>query len=261
MKKILLTGATDGIGFETAKMLASAGHHLLLHGRNESKLHKVKKELISLYPTVLVEIFQADFASLTQVQNFADNIAAHHAGLDVLINNAGVFTSDTPSTEDGLDVRFAVNTIAPYLLTKKLVPNMHHASRVISLGSAAQAPVDFEAFAQYSPLPADMAYAQSKLALTMWNMEMAHMHPQGPIFITVNPKSFLGSKMVMEAYGKQGYDLTIGAKIVCDAALSKAFDHASGMYFDNDYGRFVDPHPFAMDGDNRQKLMSILVRF
>ncbi len=263
MKNILLTGATDGIGLETAKVLVQDGHNVLLHGRNAEKLEQLKQALLSMHAKANMTTFQADFAHIEQVQSMAREVMAQYTSLDVIINNAGVFMvgEDQNMTDDGLDVRFAVNTVAPYVLTKALLPLLHANSRVVNLGSAAQAPVDFEALIKPKSLAPDMAYAQSKLALTMWSMEMAHRYAQGPIFITVNPKSFLGSKMVREAYGQQGHDVRIGADILCQAALSEAFASANGKYFDNDYGRFASPHPFALQAENRQALMEILDSF
>ncbi len=263
MKNILITGCTDGIGREAAKLFAKTGHMLLLHGRSLEKLQRVKKELLKINESARVELFVADFSILSEVKKLAKNIAKKYKSLDVIINNAGVFVVDNSllKTGDNLDVRFAVNTIAPYVLTKMLLPNLHNESRVVNLASAAQDNVNFETLKAYQRLAPDQAYAQSKLALIMWSMQMANNHPQGPVFIAINPKSFLGSKMVWEAYGRDGYDLSIGADILYKAALSDEFANANGMYFDNDYGTFSQPHPFALSEENRIKLVNILDDF
>lgn len=247
-KTMLITGATDGIGLETAKMLASMGHTLLLHGRNRSKLETVVKELSGLAGSGRLESYVADLSRMAEVDDLAGAVAADNEKIDVLINNAGVFVVTEPTTPDGLDVRFAVNTIAPYLLTRKLLPLMDASGRVINLSSAAQSPVDPEALVGNRRLASDMAaYAQSKLALTMWSRELARsLGNDGPAIIAVNPKSLLGSKMVREAFGTHGGDLRIGAEILCRAALSDEFATASGQYFDNDIGQFGRPHPDAL---------------
>ena len=142
-----------------------------------------------------------------------------------------------------------VNTIAPYLLTQELMPLFDVNSRVVNLSSAAQTSVDTKALkGEFVISSAGEVYAQSKLALTMWSNHMARtFNGSGPIFIAVNPKSFLGSKMVKEAYGVQGADLSIGADILCRASLSEEFANASGKYFDNDIGQFSSPHPDALN--------------
>ena len=248
MKVILLTGATDGIGYEAAKQLVSKGHHVLLHGRSLIKLQKVKTEL-SAMGTGEVETFVADLSKLSEVADFAKEVSEKHEKLDVIINNAGVFKIDHTRTQDGLDVRFAVNTIAPYYLTQKLLPLVPNHGRVINLSSAAQAPVNLDQLAGNGRMSDNEAYAQSKLAIAMWSYSLSLQY-SNVMICAVNPASFLGSKMVKEAYGVPGKDLKIGADILCEAALSKKFERASGKYFDNDIGSFQPPHP---DGTNKQK--------
>ena len=245
-KTILITGATDGIGLEAAKLLAASGHHVLLHGRNRAKLEKAVEAVRG--GEGRVEQYVADLSRMTEVESLADEVANAHDSLDVLINNAGVFRVTSSTTEDGLDVRFVVNTIAPFLLTRRLLPLLGASSRVINLSSAAQAPVDLRALAGEVQLSDNAAYAQSKLALTMWSRALAlSVGKDGPSVVAVNPGSMLGTKMVKEAYGVAGGDVGIGADILCRAALSDEFATASGKYFDNDTGRFAPPHPDALD--------------
>ena len=169
-KTILVTGSTDGIGLETARMLASLGHRVLLHGRNPAKLEKRWNERSrGCRDGGRAESYVADLSRMADVEALAKAVAERHASLDVLINNAGVYHTPDLVTQDGLDARFAVNTIAPYLLTQRLVPLLGASGRVINLSSAAQSPVDPEALAGRVRLSDGAAYAQSKLALTMWS--------------------------------------------------------------------------------------------
>jgi NAD(P)-dependent dehydrogenase (short-subunit alcohol dehydrogenase family) len=254
MKKIILiTGSTDGIGKATAKDLINQGHKVLLHGRNQSKLEAVKSELSKTNGSADIEIYSGDLSDFSQVNQLAKAITQNHQKIDVLINNAGVYKVPNKTAGNGIDIRFVVNTISPYLLTQKLSPLLGPTGRVINLSSAAQAPVDIAALGQANRLSDDMAYAQSKLALTMWSRNLAQTQgDQGPAIIAVNPASFLGSKMVKEAYGREGNDLQIGADILVKAALSEAFSAASGLYFDNDKGAFSNPHPDALDPAKNQ---------
>ena len=247
-KKILITGSTDGIGWETARALAAEGHHVLLHGRSPSKLEASEKALRQAAREARIETYCADLSVLADVEAFASAVTQNHTTLDVLINNAGVFNLSSPRTADGLDARFAVNTIAPYLLTKRLLPLLGSEGRVVNLSSAAQAAVDPASLGDLPRLSDQAIYAQSKLALTMWSRSLAQsLGPEGPAIIAVNPGSMLGSKMVKEAYGVPGGDLRIGADILRRAALSDEFAEASGRYFDNDARRFASPHPDALD--------------
>ncbi|NES21324.1 MAG: SDR family NAD(P)-dependent oxidoreductase, partial [Symploca sp. SIO3E6] len=171
-KTILITGSTDGIGLATAKMLVSQGHQVLLHGRNPAKLKEVEKALAALTGGGQIEIYVADLSLIANVEAFAKAVVEKHNKLDVLINNAGVYNALNPVTQDGLDVRFAVNAIAPYLLTQRLLPLLGTSGRVINLSSAAQSTVNPKALIGQVSLSDGAAYAQSKLALTIWSRSL-----------------------------------------------------------------------------------------
>ena len=258
-KTILITGSTDGIGLETAKMLASQGHNILLHGRNPEKLKVAEKAVSERSAGGQVESYVADLSRMADVGALAKALAVKHDKLDVLINNAGILKTPDTITQDGLDVRFAVNTIAPYLLTQKLMPLLGTSARVVNLSSAAQAPVNLEALKGHVKL-ADMdAYAQSKLAITMWSRTMAMaLEDKGPMVVAVNPGSLLASKMVKEGFGVAGKDISIGVDILIRAALSDEFADASGQYFDNDSGQFAPPHADGLDVQKSAKVVEAI---
>ena len=258
-KKILITGSTDGIGLETAKILVAQGHHVLLHGRNPKKLEAAVKVVSELTDGAQVESYLADLSHMAEVEALAKAVAEKHTSLDVLINNAGIYKTPAPITQEGLDVRFAVNTLAPHLLTQQLLPLLGSSSRVINLSSAAQAPVNLDALAGRVHLSDDMAaYAQSKLAITMWSRSMALSHKDGPAFIAVNPGSLLATKMVKEGFGMAGKDINIGVDILIRAALSEEFATVSGQYFDNDTGQFASPHRDALDQQKTDEIVDTI---
>lgn len=258
-KTILVTGATDGIGLATVEKLAEQGHHLLIHGRNAEKLQAVKETLIGL-GAGSVECYRADLSNIVDVDALAKTISDAHSNIDVIINNAGVFKTQVPITDDGLDVRFVVNTLAPYLLTKRLLSLMDDTGRVVNLSSAAQAPVDLEAVRGKYPLDDQFsAYAQSKLAMTMWSRHLAlSVKNSGPTIVAVNPGSMLASKMVKEGFGAEGKDIGIGVDILIRASLGDDFSAATGLYFDNDLGDFSPPHPDGVDSKKCEVLMAVI---
>ena len=251
-KTILITGATDGIGRLTAQKLVADGHQVLLHGRSETRLAALSQELGGA-PTLC-----ADFSRMGEVAALAQAVLADYDRLDVLINNAGILRTADTKTEAGRDIRFDVNTVAPYLLTRRLLPIIPRDGRVVNLSSAAQAPVDIAAMKRFQPMEAMAAYAQSKLAITIWSAELAREMPDGPVFVAVNPGSLLATKMVKEGFGIDGKDLTIGADILVTASLSDAFATASGQYFDNDSGEFAAPHAAAADAGHVRSVMDAL---
>lgn len=258
-KTILITGSTDGIGLVAAKSYVEQGHKVLLHGRSETKLAAAKEQLSNLVGSEEVETYIADLSVLSQVVQLAKSVSENHQQLDVLINNAGVFVVPDNQSADGLDTRFAVNTIAPYLLTKKLLPILGNTGRVVNLSSAAQTSVNASELLKPSTLSDNAVYAKSKLALTMWSRQMGlSLSGNGPVIVAVNPASLLGSKMVKQAYGIAGGDLQVGADILIRAGLSEEFEQAYGLYFDNDQGRFADPHRDALDDNKVRELVLML---
>ncbi|MEL7227890.1 MAG: oxidoreductase, partial [Cyanobacteria bacterium J06576_12] len=103
------------------------------------------------------------------------------------------------------------------------------------------------------------AYAQSKLALTIWSRSLAlSIKDNGPSIIAVNPGSLLGSKMVKQAFGIAGGDIRVGAAILCRAVLSNEFSAASGQYFDNDKGQFSSPHPDVLNLQKAEELVNTI---
>jgi NAD(P)-dependent dehydrogenase (short-subunit alcohol dehydrogenase family) len=255
-KTILITGSTDGIGKLTATKLAAAGHHVLVHGRSQTKVEAAAKDI-----GAPVDMFVADLSDMSAIKTMAENIKEKYDTLDVLINNAGVLKTQNPILDNGHDIRFVVNTFAPYLLTQSLMPILKSDSRVVNLSSAAQARIDLNAMKGGAQLGDMDAYAQSKLAITIWTREMAKSLSQGPAIIAVNPGSMLASKMVKEGFGVDGNDLSVGADILIEAALGDRFADATGAYFDNDSGAFANPHAAAMDEGHAANVMDVITSF
>ena len=254
-KTILITGSTDGIGLQAAKVLAAKGHELILHGRSAEKLAAIKTAHSELAGA---SSFVADLSDLKETAQMAEAITAAHPSLDVLINNAGVFKAPMTKAPNGMDLRFVVNTLAPYVLALGLLPIIPKTGRILNLSSAAQMPIDMKAMTGHTAVSESMAYAQSKLAITMWSAHMAAALPDGPAVIAVNPASLLGTKMVKEAYGSEGKDIRIGSDILVRLALDAEFADKSGQYYDNDRGRFSPPHADALDSQKIAAFMSKL---
>ena len=179
----------------------------------------------------------------------------------MLINNAGVFKSNVQQDSNGVDIRFTVNYLAPHVLTYVLLPKLQTTvnSRIINVSSAAQTEVSMHALSGRSSLGEQQAYAQSKLALTMWNTNLAKQYPE-VISIAVNPGSLLNTKMVREAYVKFWSSADKGGNILYDLATAEEYADKSGQYFDNDKGDpkgvFGPPHPDANDEEKTRILLA-----
>lgn len=257
MKTILITGSTDGIGKLAAAKLAGDGHTMILHGRDKAKLANVIEAIKGSSGNNEIYGYTSDLSELKQVAEMGLQIAEDHDHLDVLINNAGVFKSPIEVTADGLDIRFVVNYLSPVLLTESLKPLLQNAksSRVINLSSAAQSPVSLHALLGEQPLNMQAAYAQSKLALTMWSFHLAKAWPFTTV-IAVNPGSLLNTRMVKEAYGRHWSPAEKGGDILYELATSDQFTNSTGQYFDNDQGQFNQAHADAYDAIKVQELIT-----
>lgn len=256
MKTILITGSTDGIGKLTALKLAKEGHTVYVHGRNAQKVEATVKAIAEVGSLDRVEGFVADLSKLNEVDAMAKSINSQVSKLDVLINNAGVLKSQQELAENGVDLRLVVNYLAPVLLTQQLLPLLQQsdAPRIVNLSSAAQAPVSLEALRGEASLGTNEAYAQSKLALTMWSFEFAKKHPN-IVTLAVNPGSLLNTKMAKEAYGQHWSPASKGVDILYSMAMDSIHADKTGQYFDNDRGGYNKAHADAYNQDKIAQLM------
>lgn len=262
MKTILITGSTDGIGKLAAIKLAKDGHQIVLHGRNSEKLQQTISETKELASNENIQGFVSDLSDFSSIQKIITELNKAYSKIDILINNAGVFKSSNQQNQDGIDLRFAVNYFAPYLLTQGLLPLLKNSDSpgVINLSSAAQAPISIDALKGIETLSSQESYAQSKLALTMWSFAFANEHPD-ILTIAVNPGSLLNTKMAIEAYGQYWSTADKGANIIYDLAILDQFTNRSGKYFDNDKGIFSNAHHDAYDQEKIATLISETQKF
>lgn len=175
-KTCLVTGATSGIGQETAAALASLGGFVIIVGRDAARGAAAVAEIRRRVPTAQVEALTADLSSLAQVRLLAGEVAARHDRLDVLVNNAGVISAGRPLSADGLETTFATNHLGPFLLTSLLRGLLERSApaRVVTVSSAAHKQVravPWDDLARGGP--AGPAYPLSKLLNVLFTFELA----------------------------------------------------------------------------------------
>ena len=261
-KRILITGSTDGIGKLVATKLAKDGHRVYVHGRNSDKVATIISEIKLETSNEDVFGYVADFSDLASVKQMAAQIKNELPHIDVLINNAGVFKSPASSNEDGIDIRLVVNYLAQYLLTEELLPLLEKGteSRIVNLSSAAQSSISADALLGKAQIASvNEAYAQSKLALTMWSFHLAKELEDVSV-IAVNPGSLLNTKMANEAYGQYWSPADKGSNILYELATSEKHKNSNGKYFDNDNGSFGTAHQDAYDESKIAQLLEITNR-
>lgn len=249
-KTILITGANDGIGRATAARLAARGAHLVLACRNEAKAQLVAKAITEETGNHRIDTLPLDLASLSSVRAAADEFLAEHPKLDVLINNAGVYTERLELTEDGYELQFQVNHLGHFLLTLLLLPAIRcncHCSRVINVSSALhqKGGLDF-GWLRGEPGPAHYnggkAYAQSKLCNVLFTMELDRrygeelvtncLHPGVVGTRLANKKAGALTSAVWSMYKPFAADPDRGARTSVYLATSPEVRDVSGRYFD-----------------------------
>jgi NAD(P)-dependent dehydrogenase (short-subunit alcohol dehydrogenase family) len=277
-KTILVTGSTDGVGKLVARQLAEAGARVLLHGRSAEKGEAVLREIREARGGgsrggVDVEYFLGDFASLDAVRQLAEAIRARHSRIDVLINNAGIGSGirgqmRRETSVDGYELRFAVNYLAPFLLTHLLLPTIVDSApaqgapaRIVNVSSIGQYPIDFDDVMlerEYEPF---RAYRQSKLAQIMFTIDLAEQLAAQKANVTVNalhPASLMNTKMVYESFGSTMSKVEDGADAILFIATSPTLDSTTGQYFDQK--RLARANEQAYDAAARLRLWDLSMR-
>src|ERR1700726_112555 len=180
----VITGATGGLGYETALALAGAGAEVVLTGRNDVKGRNAIQRIRGEFPNTKVSYETLDLASLASVAEFAKRFAAAHASLDLLVNNAGVMAlPKRQATADGFEMQFGTNYLGHYALTAQLLPLLRRGNqpRVVNLSSLThrRGAIDFDDLQGTWPYSPRKAYSQSKLAMLMFALELQRRSDAG----------------------------------------------------------------------------------
>jgi NAD(P)-dependent dehydrogenase (short-subunit alcohol dehydrogenase family) len=252
MRTILITGSTAGVGRYLAGKLIGRGDTVLVHGRDPERLRLLVDELgARAVPYV------ADLASLEHVRSLAARVAADHDRLDVLVNNAGVGSGPQGGarelSRDGHELRFAVNYLAPALLTRLLLPLLRNAapSRIVNEGSLGQDTIDFGDLTMDDRYTGTLAYCRSKLALAAWSFDLAEELRGERIAVDcVHPATYMDTAMVRAAGVTPWSTVEEGG----DAVLARidAPETVTGGFYDGPTESKA--HPDAYDQEVRRRL-------
>ncbi len=260
MKKIILvTGATDGIGKQTALELAKSGHKIIVHGRTKEKAQLSANEIIDRTGNKEIEFAVADFSSLKEVRRLADEIKERFDALNVLINNAGVYKKKKEITEDGFEATFAINHLAPFLLTNLIIDILlkNAPSRIINVSSVAhqRGKIDFENLNAEKCFDGYGSYSLSKLANIIFSNELADKLKNTKVTVNSLHPGVIGTKLLKEGFGMGGASIMEGAETSIFLATSDEVENVSGKYFDNKkistYSKVAD------DEDVKKKLWEL----
>ncbi len=260
---VLITGATDGLGKAVALAIAHLGARVLIHGRDETRLENTKQEIIAETNNPKIETYRANFAVLAEVRHMAYLVLAEHPEIHLLINNAASGggkpgDSQRELSADGYELRFAVNYLAPYLLTEILLPALRAdaPSRIVNISSAGQQAINFDDVMMeqhYEPLE---AYRQSKLAQILYTFDLAERLRDDNITVNaLHPASLMPTKMVHEYFGRTIDTLEDGVRSVLHLAVDPSVEGTTGQYFD--HLQEAQANPQAYDFDARRQLQRL----
>jgi NAD(P)-dependent dehydrogenase (short-subunit alcohol dehydrogenase family) len=257
----LVTGSTDGLGRAAAFELAAFGAHVIVHGRDEARGAEVVRE-ISARGRGSAEFLEADFSSLREVAALADRILAERGRLELLINNAGIWAdgghSERRSSVDGHELIFAVNYLAGFALTRRLLPLLGRSApaRIVNVASLAQQPIDFRNVMLNEGYSASRAYSQSKLAQVMFTFDLAReLRGSGVTVNALHPATLMDTTMVRLAGVAPRSRLDEGVEALMHLAVGPDLEGRTGLYF-NGMGE-ARAHAQAYDESARAELRAL----
>jgi NAD(P)-dependent dehydrogenase (short-subunit alcohol dehydrogenase family) len=236
MNRILITGSTDGIGKEAAIILAKSGEHVIVHGRNKKKAIATVNEIKKACSPENVSYVIADFSSMNQIREMAQNIQETFSNIDVLVNNAGVYNTNRKETKDGFEETLAVNYLAPFYLTNLLIdllkvkPN----SRIVNVVSEVHSNhLDLDNLQFKTGYTGVKAYANSKTCLIMFTYVLAEALQSTNVDVICMHPGVINTKLLEAAMGSTGYPISYGAERLVHAAISPDLTDISGIYLVN----------------------------
>ncbi len=260
---ILITGATDGLGRALASELAAQGATLLLHGRDDARGAATLEQIRTATGNDRLHWLRADLASLEEVRTLAGDVTGAVEQLDALVNNAGIGTTIAGEdrrleSREGYELRFAVNYLAGYLLTRLLLATLERfaPARIVNVSSAGQAPIDFDDVMLERGYSGVQAYCQSKLAQIMFTFDLAEELREHEVSATcLHPATYMPTKMVLEGGISPISSLQDGLDATLRLVIDPQLDGVSGHYFNG--MREAEPHPQSYDLDARAQLREL----
>jgi NAD(P)-dependent dehydrogenase (short-subunit alcohol dehydrogenase family) len=239
--------------------MAEAGSHVIVHGRRQNRCLETVKDIHRHVPHAKLDYLVADLSVLEHIPSLREKLQGLTDHLDVLINNAGVgpgqHGQERELSGDGYELRFAVNHLAPFVLTWELLPLLRAAkkARIVNVSSAAQSPINFEDPMLERDFDPMRAYAQSKLAAIMFTVSLAEqLQNEGITVNALHPGSLLDTKMVRETFGSARGSAETGAKNEVYLASRTEVEGVTGAYFYERQQRRA--HDQAYDPEARERL-------
>jgi NAD(P)-dependent dehydrogenase (short-subunit alcohol dehydrogenase family) len=259
-KTILITGSTDGVGRGVAERLGNSGTTILIHGRDRARGEAVAAAIRNRGGEA--SFYHADFSALAEVRRLAEAVMRDHARLDVLVNNAGIGVDGAhpgrSESADGYELRFAVNYLAGFLLTRLLLPLLKASApaRIVNVASAGQQAIDFSDVMLKRGYSGRRAYCQSKLAQILFTVDLAEeLHGVGVTVNALHLATYMDTAMVRGDGIHPASSVDEGADAIINLATSPDLEAVSGLYFEG--FRCSRPERQAEDAEARRQLRAL----
>lgn len=257
-RTVLVTGSTDGVGRYVAERLGAEGARVIVHGRDRARGQAVAEAIKKAGGKA--SFLAADLSSLAEVRSLAVAVQRECDRLDVLVNNAGVGfgTGQRETSADGYELRFAVNYLAGFLLTRMLLPLIETSApaRIVNVASAGQNTIDFSDLMFTRGYEGMRAYRKSKLAQILFTIDLAEELDGRDVTVnTLHPATFMNTTMVREAGVQPASTVEEGGDAVLRLVDAPEFAGRSGLYFNGVRELRADPQ--AYDRNARKRLRAV----
>lgn len=240
-KLLVITGATSGIGKEAVIEIAKKEFQIVILSRNIEKGNAIKEEIILQTGNSDIEIMECDLASFESIKKFSNKFKKKYNKLDVLVNNAGVWEKSEKKSVDNVEMVFAVNYLAPFLLTNLLLNELKNAesAKIINTASALhQGSIDFDNLEEHGGMMGFKVYRKSKLAILLFTRLLADklkntnitVNAVHPGFVATNIDRNIGwfMQLSFKAFAKSPKK---GSEVLVFAILSDLTTKFSGQFF------------------------------
>jgi len=258
MRTVFITGSTDGIGKEAALMLARKNFRVLIHGKDPDKIDQtiswVKEKTLSTN----VVGYQADLSSLNEVEKMITQIRKKEDQLDILLNNAGVIMQEYGQSKQGFEMTFAVNHLAHFYLTGRLLPLMltREKARIVNLTSKIQSStIDFRTFLSKSYFESVKAYSDSKLCNVLFTYKLGTLLKKNGITVNCMHPGVINTKMLTKTWGSIGAPVQEGAAREVYLSDSSDIDFITKKYFVKN--RMVNSVPYSYKVELQEALWTL----
>ena len=235
----VVTGASSGIGIYTALGLARTGMQVIMTGRDRDRTEAARRFVLERVRDAKVETLLTDFASLTAVRGLADEILSRHQRIDVLVNNAGLLSPGFRLSQDGYEMTFAVNHLAPFLLTNLLLDRLKASApaRIVTVSSRAHRGnrLDLLTITGSQDWSMTKAYGRSKLCNILFTRELARrLEGTGVVAVCLHPG------VVDTGFGHRGGIVELGWRLAKPFMISAEKGAETTLFL----AMVADPTPF-----------------